>query len=93
MAFQFLAYLLCCLLKSVCDPTAEVSVLERFLGRIIVRNRYAPGSRSSLSVNVRMATMTTIRYSVVQLLVAYISARVKNSVANRYNNMSTGLKI
>lgn len=65
MAFQFLAYLLHCLLQIVYAPIAEMSVWERLLGRIVVGNRYAPGSLSSLSVNVRMATLTTIRYSVV----------------------------
>jgi hypothetical protein len=71
----------------------EVSVLEQLLGRIVVRNRYAPSSRSSLSVKVRMATLTTIRYSVEKLLVTYTSASVKDSVDNRHNNISTGLKI
>jgi len=41
------------------------TVWERLLGRIIAGNRYAPSSLSSLSVNVRMTTLTTIRCSVV----------------------------
>lgn len=61
MAFQFLAYLLCCLLQDVHAPITEVSVWERLLDRIVPGNRYAPGSMSYLSVNIRMATLTTIR--------------------------------
>ena len=64
-AFQFLAYLLCCLLQSVYAPIAEMSVLERLLGRIVVGNSYAPASPSFQSVKVHMSTMKTVRYSVV----------------------------
>jgi hypothetical protein len=65
MAFQFLAYLLSRLMQRVYALIAEVFVWERLFGRIVVGNRYARGSLSSLSVNVRMATLATIRYSVV----------------------------
>jgi hypothetical protein len=65
MAFHFLAYFLCCLLQSFYAPIAEVFVLDRLLGRIVAGNRYAPGSLSSLSMNIRMATLTTIHFSVV----------------------------
>jgi hypothetical protein len=55
IAFQFLAYLLCCLLPRVDSPMAEMSVLEELLGRIVAGDRHAPGSLSSLFVDVRMA--------------------------------------
>jgi hypothetical protein len=55
MAFQFFANLLCCLLQRVCAAVAEMSVLGDLHGRIRTGHRHAPGSLSSLLVDVDVA--------------------------------------
>jgi len=55
MAFQFFTSLLCCLLQRVCAAVAEMSVLEDLLGRFFTGHHHAPGSLSSLLVDVDVA--------------------------------------